>query len=286
MLMILWFLIKWTLVLLIIYSLLHSLITHFIVWFEFRLKFLEGSPQEPIPIVILFKSFLIESFCTFVRFFLYPFVLFTSKLNPKIYMKNTPVLLVHGYMQNKAEWVWFKQQLEKNHDIGPIYSVNLSANLSSIAKLAENLKKAIQDIQQETQQNTIILIGHSMGGLVCSYYSEYLANPGEVSKIITLGTPFQGTRLAALGRGENVKEMSPHSFFLGQLRHRIQQSSTAYHYIASRIDNLIVPWHSAFPTEDHSAYDNKLILDDHGHLRLLISPQVIQQVAKWIQKSS
>jgi triacylglycerol lipase len=281
----LWFLIKLGFGLLIAYSFLHSFVTHFIVWFELRLRLLAGEVQGPIPLLYLLKSFFIESFCVFIRFFLYPLVLFTSQLKPRIYTENVPILLIHGYMQAKSEWVWFKQKLERAPEIGPVYALNLSSRFSSIAQLSENLKLTIQTIKQETQQDKIILIGHSMGGLICSYYGEYLAETGEISKIITLGTPFRGTRMAALGFGENVKEMSPNSFFLKQLTQRMQHSSISYHCVASMIDNLIVPWQAAFPAHNNLPSANKLVLEDHGHLRLLISPQVVQQVIQWIQKS-
>ncbi len=280
MLAILWSTLKVFLIFLIIISLLHGLITHFILWFEMRLKSFQGEVSG-IPLLAIIKSFFIEWFCNFSRFFLSAFQFLSQKSSASSHNEGIPILLVHGYLQNQTDWLWFKYRLQSHRTIGPIYSFNLRAPFDSIAKYAEKLKDEIADIKAETKQDNIILIGHSMGGLVCSYYSEFIAKPGEVAKVITLGSPFQGTRLAALGYGENVKEMSPHSSFLKDLTHRIQYSSIAYHYVASQIDNMIVPWQAAIPAHNrHSA--NQLILEDHGHLRLLISPQVVRQVADWV----
>lgn len=61
---------------------------------------------------------------------------------------------------------------------------------------AECLRKQILDIRTQTGVNQVVLIGHSMGGLVSRAYIE---NPvpgyygGDVSKLITLGTPHTGT---------------------------------------------------------------------------------------------
>src|SRR5260221_11174004 len=92
---------------------------------------------------------------------------------------KTPILLVHGYRQNQMDWIWFRAQL-KNQQVGPVYSINLSPPTASIADLAQLIQKKVKSIQEETQQSQIILIGHSMGGLVSSYYAEFLASPGKV----------------------------------------------------------------------------------------------------------
>lgn len=284
MLVILWSFVKVFLIFLVLISLLHGIVTHFIMWFELRLKSLQGELAGKIPLLTILKSFFIEWFCNFSRFFLSAFQLFSRKKAITHNPEGIPILLVHGYLQNQTDWLWFKNRLQKNPDIGPIYSFNLYGPFDSIAKYAEKLKSEIADIKAETGQDKIILIGHSMGGLVSSYYSEFLAKPGEIAKVITLGSPFQGTRLAALGYGENVKEMSPASSFLQHLTSRIQHSSIDYHYVASQIDNMIVPWQAAIPAHNTSA-NHQLILQDHGHLRLLISPRVVKQVADWILNS-
>lgn len=281
MLELLWSICKFVFIFLIIFSLFHALITHFILWFELRLKSLQGELPTKVPFFTILKSFWIECFCNFSRFFLSVIQWFTPKSSGTANPEGIPILLVHGYLQNQSDWIWFKRRLQSIPLIGPIYSFNLYSPFDSIAKYAEKLKEEIEDIKAETHQDKIILIGHSMGGLVCSYYSEFIAKPGEVDKVIALGSPFQGTRLAALGYGENVKEMSPNSSFLQHLTNRIQQSSIAYHYVASQIDNMIVPWQAAIPA--HSSHtDNQLVLLDHGHLRLLISPRVVERVADWV----
>lgn len=279
MLGILGFIIKTVVIFFLVISLIHCLVTHFMLWVELRLQSLQGQFPEKIPLFTLLKSFFIEWFCNFVRFILAPLKFLSSVPATN---NGTPILLVHGYLQNQNDWLWFKHCLKNIPNVGPIYSINLQAPFGSIAKYAEQLKQEIADIQAETQQNQIILIGHSMGGLVCSYYSEFIAKPDEVLKVITLGSPFQGTRLAALGYGENVKEMSPHSSFLQDLTQRIQQSNIAYHHIASQMDNIIIPWQSALPPDTQLLSTHICILEDHGHLRLLISPQVIHQVAQWV----
>jgi hypothetical protein len=49
------------------------------------------------------------------------------------------------------------------------------------------------------------------------------------------------------------------------------------------MDNLIVPWQSALPITG-AGEDDQLVLEDYGHLKLLISPIVLDQVVKWLKR--
>lgn len=267
---------------------LYSFLTHFILWVELRLLAASNTEQANAvtshPWSKLLKSFVVEFGCTILNILMYPlrFIPKEQKQTRNVYSPSAiPVLFVHGYLHNQMAWFWFTRHLQKKPEIGPLYSINLFPPIASISELAEQLKDKINDIQIETGSSQVILIGHSMGGIVSSYYCEYLAKAKEVAMVITLGSPFKGTRIAALGAGQSAKEMFPNSLFLTELSSLIQQSSIPYYSIASKIDNIIVPWQSAL-LSDESATRTQLILEDYGHLRLLISPVVIDQVAEWI----
>lgn len=275
--------VKFILIGIVLLGFFQALVTHVILLCELRLEYLrDQETNDLISWDILLKSFLIESACNIAHLLLLPFA--NLQYTPESKVKNSPpILLVHGFMHNQTDWLWFRQQLQHNSEIGPIYSLNLLSSFNSIATLAETLQHKIKEIQDETGHKSIILIGHSMGGLVASYYSEYLAEKGEITKLISLGAPYQGTRLSAFGTGKSIQEMSPNSDFLSKLLQRIQDSSIPYYYVASKIDNLVVPWKSAIPPHIKDNDDNIMILDDHGHIRLLVSPRVIDQVTEWLQ---
>jgi pimeloyl-ACP methyl ester carboxylesterase len=273
----------------ILVTFLYSFLTHFILWVELRLLTLTSSPKQIKAVIVppwskLLKSFIIEFGCTVLNILLYPFQFFSKVQQPKCKMSFSsaiPVIFVHGYLHNQTAWFWFTRHLQKRPAIGALYSINLFLPFASISELGKILKVKIKDIQIETGSSQVILIGHSMGGIVCSYFCEYLAKPNEVAMVITLGSPFKGTRVAALGFGQNAKEMSPNSPFLSELAQRIQESKVPYYSIASKIDNIVIPWQSALLSKG-SIEKNQLILEDAGHLRLLISSLIIEQVARWI----
>ena len=307
-----WSLIKLIFEILLVAAFLHSFISHFILWLDIRSRQIHNDPSQndlsqniPIqndsnihlPWKLLIKNLLIETGCTFVFLILFPFKSFikfstitpsnsNSNLNTNLNTnpKTPPILLIHGYLHNKTDWLWFHQQLQSIEGMGPVFTLNLSPLTNSIAEDAANVKKIIQQIKEDTGQDKIILIGHSRGGLVASFYAERLATPNTVVAVINIATPFSGTQTAVLGIINNVKELAPNAPFLTELKEKIQHSKISYYYICSKLDNLVIPWYSACPWQLRTS-SNTFILDDYGHLGLLLSSRVINQVVSWIFKA-
>lgn len=277
------------------FALLHACLTHFIFWYEHRLAEFQNEKVIKLSYPIFFKSLLIEFACVLLKTLLFPFkfVKLPTKFNASMFSTSIesptpppPVLLVHGYLNHQLDWLWFFKKLEGYSDMGPVFALNLTPAFAPMSQLALDIKDKIAEIRQLTGASQIILVGHSMGGLVSSFFTEYLAGLNEVAMVITLGSPFQGTQMAALGYGKNVVEMQPQSPFLKELNSRILQSRVPYYAIASKIDNMVIPWQSGLlPIETNEIGENTpntLVLEDHGHLRFLISPVVVEQVYQWI----
>lgn len=284
---ILWLLIKLVFCLVVAFAFLHTSVTHFILWYEWKLAKLQHQETIRLSFLSIAKSFLMEFLCVILKMALYPFQHRSVEFNPPpVDNLSPPIILVHGYLNHKADWLWFLKKIQKNSGIGPIHTLNLFPPFASISELALQLKNKVAELKKTTHASEVILIGHSMGGLVCSYFCEHLASKDEVAMVITLGSPFQGTKLSALGHGQNVIEMAPNSAFLSELNERIHQSKVPYYSIASKLDNMIIPWQSAVLTSHSSATENVLVLEDRGHLSLLVSMAVVEQITKWVTLQS
>lgn len=209
-----------------------------------------------------------------------PFRTWSSRRVLSCAAAGTPILLVHGYLHDSTAWIYQRKKLAKA-GLGPIYTMNLKNPFSSIVVHAEQVAQKTAQIEQETGRSDLILIGHSMGGLVASWYATQLASPTQVTDVITLGSPFSGTHLAKIGIGPNAREMERHSVFLQALQQAIANSATRFYHIASTVDEIIMPADSAIlPTHP----DKQAIFDDVGHLALLFSPRVADQIAGWLKR--
>ncbi len=207
-----------------------------------------------------------------------PFCYFSARRVAYPKEMETPILLVHGYLHDASAWVYQKKKLAKA-GFGPVYAMNLRHPFSSIERLAQQVREKAAQIEKITGRSDLILIGHSMGGLVSSWYATQLAPQGKVKDVITIGSPFFGTHLAKIGIGSNAKEMQRGSPFLNDLQEAMsRKSEMRFSHIASSTDEVIIPADSAILP----GASRTLMLDDVGHVALLYSPRVFQQIREWI----
>ena len=115
-----------------------------------------------------------------------------------------PVLLVHGYGCNSGYWHFMSRALSRA-GMGH-HGIDLEPMLAGIDQFVPALHERIEQICRDTGQEQIVIVAHSMGGLVAR---AYLRDHGarRILKVITLGTPHRGTGLARFGAGQNVREM-------------------------------------------------------------------------------
>lgn len=191
-----------------------------------------------------------------------------------------PLLLVHGLACNRGNWFWFRRQLERRGHT--VYAVDYTPPFARIADYVSPLAHAIDEVLQATSAQQLILIGHSMGGLVSRGYLDR-CGAGKVAHVITMGTPHLGTWMARLGVGPNVRDMTVDSPWLAALRER-EAASSAHPYslftcIYSYHDNLVTPQTNAtLPGAVH------VPLSGIGHLSLALSSRVVDEVLDIVER--
>jgi len=192
--------------------------------------------------------------------------------------RGQPILLVHGYLNTSAVWIYQKRKLENAH-LGPVYTIDLGHPFLSIREYAEKVKAKADEIARREKRSDLILIGHSMGGLVSSWYATRLAEAGRVTDVITIASPFAGTPVARIGIGANAREMERGSLLIRELKAGMGKNKIRFYHIATKRDPLVIPGISA--ALFNSAPDRNFIFEDISHASLLYSPRV----ADWITES-
>ena len=147
-----------------------------------------------------------------------------------------PLILVHGYACSRGVWWRLRRDLEAaGHTVA---SVSLYPPYASIGRLVPQLNQRIEEVCRATGAEHVVLIGHSMGGLVCR---SYLARHGKsrVERLITLASPHTGTELARIGIGRNAREMEPGSLWLHDLA--TENVSVPCVSIRTPHDNFVMP---------------------------------------------
>ncbi|MFA5983122.1 MAG: alpha/beta fold hydrolase [Methylococcaceae bacterium] len=126
------------------------------------------------------------------------------------------VVLVHGFLDQASLFKPMQKGLEQHGFT--VLAINLKPchGQHGIEPLAEQLAEFIQAAVAGSEQ-TIALIGFSMGGLVARYYLQYLNGLSRVYQFISIASPHYGTNSAYLLPLTSCRQMRPNSSFLMQL---------------------------------------------------------------------
>jgi len=185
-----------------------------------------------------------------------------------------PVVLLHGYAQHTANFLWLARRLRRDGWVH-VYSVRHTALGGDIERSAARLGDVIDGIRRACGASHVDIVAHSMGGLVARACIRARGGASGIGRLITLGTPHQGTRVFSALRVEPMLlQMRPESPLLSRLGADDPVPSlvdcTA---IYSVDDALVVPSSAAYYP---GAFN--IELRGLGHMSMLFSARVYELV--------
>lgn len=176
-----------------------------------------------------------------------------------------PVLLVHGYMCNRGFWWWMRRQLRARGFA--VATVDLEGPFGDLDRLADVLDARIDALLAETGADRVLLVTHSMGGLVARAVLRR-GRAARVARLVTLGGPHHGTVTARLGLGRNARAMEPGSPWLAALN-RDEAAEVPTLTIWSCGDEIVAP-----QATSRLAGAREVVLPALGHMALGASATV------------
>jgi alpha/beta hydrolase fold len=192
---------------------------------------------------------------------------------------STPVLLVHGYFSNRGYFRPVVRALEAR-GVAPIFTPNFPAAFAAIENFTEELHLEIERIVAATGRPQVILICHSMGGLAAR---AYLCAHGSsrVRKLVTIGSPHNGTVHARFGAGPNAKQMNRGSPFLGELcaKEGERGPECGVTSIYTPHDNLVAPQDSS-----RLPWARNIPIPGRGHVDILASERLVAVLVKELRE--
>jgi len=181
-----------------------------------------------------------------------------------------PVVLLHGYAQHTANFTWLARRLRRD-GWRHLYLVAHTPVGGDIERSAHRLGEALDRLRRATGASRVDIVAHSMGGLVARACIRARGQASGVGRLITLGTPHQGTEIFPRFRLDPmVAQMRPGSPLLARLAAddpvpRLADCISIY----SADDAVVVPASRAY-------YPGAFNIEVRGlgHLSLLFSQRV------------
>lgn len=190
-----------------------------------------------------------------------------------------PVLLVHGWGQNGADW-WGLAWRLRRRGRGSVYVMNYWF-FGAIQKSAARLGRVVERVRRQTGAARVHLVAHSLGGIVARTYIEQQGGDRRVRTLVAIGSPLAGTHRAGGPWGASSQQMKPGSDFLRRLGPPAPPPGVRYHAIWSHSDAMVVPADSG----SLRGAGTELELEDAGHLTPLLQARTADAVARWLDES-
>lgn len=227
-----------------------------------------GPPDARLGPAASLRWMLNETWATLAAFFyLHPVAEWFNR-DPPPGAPGTPVLFIHGFLSNAGFWhplkKWLAQAGQRNS-----YAVTLGPPFAPLDDLAAELAQQVERIYARADA-PLVLVAHSMGGLIARACLERGRAPGRVKKLITLGSPHHGTGAAFFLFGANTRQMRPGSAWLRQYDERLAAGHPVpVLSVYSRHDNIVFPQDSSV-----LPHARNLALTGLGHMAMAFAPEI------------
>jgi pimeloyl-ACP methyl ester carboxylesterase len=181
--------------------------------------------------------------------------------------ERPPVLLVSGSSINRAALMFLRSFLT-HRGIAWAWSVDVAHDRTGIVEAAQKLEGSVQRLCEASGVRAVDVVAYGSGGLVAAWYARHLDGEGRIRRLVTIGTPWRGTRLSVFRRGRLGEELAYNAHLLDDLVPAIPTVS-----IWSPDDPTVVPSTSACPTAVQSVE-----IEGAGHADMLVSARVYRAV--------
>lgn len=264
-------------------------VSHAMLWYESR-----GTPHEerlramarmaglPLPLWLL-RRVLTASGSQFLLMITYPLgwihPLWRDPGSRKGAREEPCLILLHGLYHNPAAWLLARGRFARA-GYGRQHVLTYGSWRQSFEEVAADLARDVRAIVAANPGRRIILVGHSLGGLLLRRLLAEADIAEACAALVTMGSPHRGSRLAAFGPGRLVRDVHPSSDTIRRMQTPPPSSKVPCLALVSPADAMVLPPDNLMPP-DGSGFDiRETILCDH--VQMLFHPHVAAQITEWL----
>jgi hypothetical protein len=179
-----------------------------------------------------------------------------------------PTILIPGLDVGRASMIGLSIFL-KRRGWPWVWAVGRGGREASLAEESEALGEQVATLMRAANAEEVDLVAFGTGGLLAAWFLKHRQG-APIRRLVTIGTPWKGTRIAVFQRGRAARDVLPGSHVLDGL----VPSRTPTTCIWSPDDPIVVPTDSAIP--DHGV--QSVCIVGAGHLEMLLSARVFRAV--------
>jgi pimeloyl-ACP methyl ester carboxylesterase len=189
------------------------------------------------------------------------------------------VFLVHGLYHNRSAWSFLRRRLARA-GYRDVVLFEYSSWKGDFQRIAEELAATVRTIHGRAPRRPLLLVGHSLGGLLCRAAAQRLAEL-PLSGIITLGSPHQGSRLSVFALGRLGRALSHRGPLIREIEAGESPPPFPCIALASPVDNMVLPMDAlAPPTDAWRVHWTEPV----SHVAMLYHPRIHARVLQLIRK--
>jgi pimeloyl-ACP methyl ester carboxylesterase len=229
----------------------------FLLGFGFALKLVAGdwpaATRGPLPRALRIAAVEIG---WMIRLYLLDHPWLAAPLHLVADDRRAPLLLVHGFLCNGAVWRSFARFLEgRSHA-----AVSLEPSYRHFERQLDDLHQAVVALADGSGRERVMLVGHSMGGLLVRAYAE--RHPERCAGVVCVAAPHHGTLLADYIYGVEAGPPSARCQWLNAVNQRDRERIAVPALNLWTVDdNIVIPARSA-----QLGATPERTLHGHGHL--------------------
>lgn len=191
---------------------------------------------------------------------------------------QAPVLLLHGVLCNAGVWLPFIRWLEAR-GVAPVYTLSYGPPLASIEHFAGQAREKIDGILADTGARQVIVVAHSMGGLVMRAYLRAFGG-SKIARLVTIATPHEGSMHAWMAVGQSMAQLRPRNAWLKALGPPAGPDLPPIVSLWSWHDSMVTP-----QTSSRVDFGENVEFAGVGHTALLRDLDVFERVSEEIAKA-